>query len=138
MTSIPAANPNGSRRSDTGEIILAFNEMINNRDLEGLAAMMTEDHTFIDSSEEIHAGKDLMVAGWKDFFESYPDYRNHFSFLEIREDRVFVLGHSTCSHQSLDGPAIWTARVEANQVAEWRVYLDTDENRRALELPLDQ
>lgn len=132
-------NPNKLNFNQSGplEIAQVFNEMINNRDLDGLTAMMTEDHTFIDSSEELHAGKELMVAGWKDFFERYPDYKNHFSYLEIREDQVFILGHSTCSYQPLDGPAIWTARVEGDQVAEWRVYLDTVENRRALALPLD-
>jgi ketosteroid isomerase-like protein len=120
------------------EIVLAFNERINNRDLAGLATMMTEDHTFIDSSDEVHAGKERMVAGWKDFFESYPDYQNHFTYLETRGDRVFVLGHSTCSYPPLHGPAIWTARVVGAQIAEWRVYLDTEANRQMLELPLDQ
>jgi ketosteroid isomerase-like protein len=132
-------NPNKLNFNQSGprEIVQVFNEMINNRDLDGLTAMMTEDHTFIDSSEELHTGKELMVAGWKDFFERYPDYKNHFSYLEIREDQIFILGHSTCSYQPLDGPAIWTARVEGDQVAEWRVYLDTVENRRALALPFD-
>lgn len=127
----------GSNLPSPQEIVLAFNEMINSRNLEGLASMMTDDHTFIDSSDEVQAGKKYMVAGWKDFFESYPDYRNHFSFIDTREDQVYILGYSTCSYEPLDGPAIWTARVEGGQVAEWRVYLDTDENRRDLELPLD-
>lgn len=119
------------------DIVLAFNERINSRDLAGLEAMMTEDHTFIDSSNEVHPGKDLMVAGWKEFFESYPDYKNHFTYLENRGDRVYILGHSTCSHKPLDGPAIWTARVVGERVAEWRVYLDTEDNRKILELPTD-
>lgn len=116
-------------------VVQAFNQMINSRDLEGLAAMMTEDHTFIDSSGEVHAGKDLMVAGWREFFENYPDYRNHFAYFETREDRVYILGHSTCSYHPLDGPAIWTARVAKDRIAEWRVYLDTEQNRQALHLP---
>jgi ketosteroid isomerase-like protein len=120
------------------EIILAFNQRINEQDLDGLANMMTKDHTFIDSSNEVHAGKEMMVPGWGEFFESYPDYRNHFESLETRGDEVFILGYSTCSHPPLDGPAIWTARVENGLVAEWRVYLDTEENRRILDLPLDQ
>lgn len=119
-------------------IVMAFNEMINEQDLEGLASMMTEDHTFIDSSDEVHAGKELMVAGWREFFENYPDYRNHFNYYETRGERVFILGHSTCSHAPLDGPAIWTARVAGHRVAEWRVYLDSEQNRQALHLPLDR
>ena len=127
-----------SNQISAQEIVLAFNERINNRDLAGLTAMMTEDHTFIDSSDEVHAGKERMVAGWKDFFESYPDYRNHFTYLETRGDRVYVLGHSTCSHQPLHGPAIWTAQVVENRISEWRVYLDNIDNRKLLGLPIDR
>ena len=115
-------------------IVLEFNHYINTRDIEGLASLMTEDHTFIDSSDEIFAGKDHMVPGWREFFELYPDYRNHFAILESRENQVFVFGHSTCSYKPLDGPAIWTAIIEDGLVAEWRVYLDNEENRKKLKL----
>jgi ketosteroid isomerase-like protein len=120
---------------DPKQIVLLFNMHINNRDIDSLAAMMTEDHTFIDSSDEVHAGKEMMVAGWKDFFEAYPDYRNHFEEVESRGDLVLVIGHSTCSFEALDGPALWTAKVAGELVQEWRVYLDTAENREMLELP---
>jgi ketosteroid isomerase-like protein len=126
-----------SKQASPQAVVLAFNQMINNHNLEGLAAMMTESHTFIDSSDEMYAGKDLMVAGWRDFFEKYPDYRNHFTYLETREDRVYILGHSTCTYEPLDGLAIWTASVEGERIAEWRVYLDTEHNRLELNLPLD-
>ncbi len=118
------------------EVVQRFNDCINKGDLEGLAELMTEDHTFIDSSGEIQAGKLNMVAGWKEFFSSYLDYRNHFTYFETRDERVLILGHSTCSYEPLDGPAIWTARVRGQQISEWRVYLDTQENRQALDLPL--
>jgi hypothetical protein len=69
------------------------------------------------------------------FFLSYPDYVNHFSIVESRNNLVLVIGFSTCSHKPLDGPALWTAKIENNLVAEWRVYLDTPENREKLNLP---
>ena len=115
-------------------VVLQFNECINRRDIDGLAALMSEEHVFIDSSDCVHRGKAFMVAGWTDFFNRYPDYRNHFSILESRGDLVFVSGHSTCAYDPLDGPALWTARVEDGLVAEWRVYLDTIENRKKLGL----
>jgi ketosteroid isomerase-like protein len=115
-------------------VVLEFNQCINNQDIEGLAKLMTDDHTFIDSSDEVHTGKELMVAGWTDFFNKLPDYRNHFSVVESRGDLVLVLGHSTCSYEPLHGPALWTAKVEGNLVQEWRVYLDTEENRKELGL----
>lgn len=115
-------------------IVLQFNEYINNRDLTGLSGLMTEDHQFIDSSDEVHSGKELMLEGWRRFFEQYPDYRNHFSIVESRGNLVLIIGHSTCAFEPLDGPALWTARVENDLVAEWRVYLDAEANRRKLAL----
>jgi len=115
-------------------IVLLFNECINKQDIEGLSELMTEDHVFIDSSDDVHSGKDLMVKGWVDFFNQYPDYQNHFTRIESRGALVLLLGYSTCSHDPLDGPAIWTAKIVNDRVAEWRVYLDTIENRKKLAL----
>ncbi len=122
------------KSNDPASIIRNFNNCINNQDLEGLAALMSADHVFIDSSDDVHNGKELMVAGWKQFFEQYPDYRNHFKQIEARGDLVLITGHSTCAYEALDGPALWTAKVREGQVQEWRVYLDTPENRRRLQL----
>ncbi|TFG15444.1 nuclear transport factor 2 family protein [Candidatus Thorarchaeota archaeon] len=52
---------------------LLFNERINSLDLEGLVGFMTDDHTFIDSTEEAHVGKEKMKEGREDFFSKHPD-----------------------------------------------------------------
>ncbi|MDF1538575.1 MAG: nuclear transport factor 2 family protein [Candidatus Thorarchaeota archaeon] len=116
-------------------VALRFNLMINTRNLDGLSELMTDDHTFIDSSNDVHAGKSEMVPGWKEFFEKYPDYRNIFTWVAVRNDTVLIIGYSTCSEPILDGPALWTAEARNGRLSEWRVYLDTPENRAALELP---
>jgi ketosteroid isomerase-like protein len=113
-------------------IILQFNECINHRDIDGLAALLTEDHTFIDSANASVHGKERVAEAWKGFFAQFPDYQNVFERVESRGQLVAVLGHSTCSEPQLDGPALWTAKVRGEHVAEWRVYTDTPENRRAL------
>lgn len=115
-------------------IVLQFNECINNQDLEGLSDLMSEDHTFIDSEGEIDRGKDTMLKGWRDFFQEFPDYLNHFLIVESRDNLVLITGYSTCSYEPLDGPAIWTAKVENDLLSEWRVYEDTVENRKKLDL----
>ncbi|MDX1417018.1 MAG: nuclear transport factor 2 family protein [Candidatus Promineifilaceae bacterium] len=115
-------------------IALLFNECINNRDIDGLAALMTADHVFIDSSDEVQQGKETMIQGWEDFFAQYPDYRNHFSLIKSEGNLVTISGYSTCSFAPLNGSALWSARVEGNRVAEWRVCLDTPQNRKQLDL----
>ena len=113
-------------------IALKFNEKINQQDLEGLAELMTDDHTFIDIPGEIHKGKAVMKKGWKEFFEKYPDYRNIFTCVTVRNNVVVMVGYSTCSFKQLDGPSIWTAKVHGGRVSEWRVYEDTKLNRQKL------
>jgi ketosteroid isomerase-like protein len=115
--------------------VIAFNEAINRRDLEALAAQMTDDHTFVDSAGSVVAGKDAVVAAWEGFFASFPDYRNIWSEV-ISKDRAFLArGRSVCSNEpALDGPAIWAATVRDGKVSEWRIHEDTPANRRRLGL----
>jgi ketosteroid isomerase-like protein len=100
---------------------LRFNERINERDAEGLAKMMTDDHTFIDSGGNITKGKDAMKKDWSDFFKKYPDYRNTLTCVTVQSDVVVMVGYSTCSNKLLDGPNIWTAKIRGKKVSEWRV-----------------
>jgi hypothetical protein len=115
-------------------IVLQFNECINNQDNEKLSELIAPNYTFIDSSGEVTVGKDLNVKGWMEFFNLFPDYINHFQTLVSKENEVLAIGYSTCSDERLDGPVIWRAKVENDLVTEWRVYLDTPENRKALNL----
>ena len=122
--------------NDLISIALRFNERINARDLTGLGELMTEDHVFIDIPGEVHKGRDMMVPGWFSFFKNYPDYRNNFTHVEVKQNLVIMIGFSECSHEPLDGPAIWTAKIRDGFIAEWRVYDDNKEVR--MELAIDQ
>lgn len=116
------------------DIVLQFNEYINKQNLDGLAALMTDDHTFIDSANNIIHGKEKMLEAWSRFFELFPDYRNIFESFELQNDFIVITGHYICSDKQLNGPALWTARVKDNKVAEWRVYKDTSESRKQLDI----
>lgn len=37
---------------------------------------MTDNHTFIDSDDNVLAGKGKVLKVWKGFFGAFPDYRN--------------------------------------------------------------
>jgi ketosteroid isomerase-like protein len=113
-------------------VALQFNEYINNRDIFGLENLMTANHSFIDSGNNMVLGKDKVLEAWKRFFELFPDYRNEFENVRIQNDFVIITGHSSCSDKRLDGRAIWKIKIEENKIAEWRVYDDTPPNRREL------
>jgi ketosteroid isomerase-like protein len=164
-----------------GEVVEAFNAAINARDIDALAALMTDNHEFIDAESASIRGKEACVAAWRGFFAAFPEYRNTFTRLAAvdaepvtaldhaasadasaegcdagaRADSaaaldaasaaeacgaapdaraVTVEGYSTCSVAALNGPALWSARVVGERVAQWRVYADTPENRAALAL----
>lgn len=119
-------------KNDPRSIALKFNECINARNLTGLAEMMTEDHTFIDIPGEVHESRNTMILGWFNFFKTYPDYRNNFTHITIQGEKVVMIGFSECSYEPLDGPAIWTATIRDELVAEWKIYEDTPENRKRL------
>jgi ketosteroid isomerase-like protein len=114
------------------EIVINFNKSINNRDIDTLADLMTDDHTFIDSTDQSFTGKDKAVDAWRGFFDAFPDYKNHFDTLTEKDELVIVTGRSTCSFKDLDGAALWTAKVRDGKVSEWRVYDDSPKNRARL------
>ena len=105
---------------DVMMVTLRFNEKINQRDLDGLVELMTDDHPFIDNSGEIDKN---MKKGWKEFFANHPDYRNIFTSVTVRNNVAVMVGYSTCSNEpKLNGPSMWTAKVRGGRVSEWRVY----------------
>lgn len=55
------------------ETILAFTDRINAHDVDGLAALMSDDHTFIDAHGNQVSGRERMTAGWHGYFEWFPD-----------------------------------------------------------------
>lgn len=116
------------------KIALQFNTSINKRDLEGLASFMAENHVFIDTEGHAIKGKNACVEAWQGFFQQFPDYKNIFKTVTSRDDLVLIIGYSTCSFEPLNGPALWTAKIQDDKVVEWRVYTDTEENRKALKI----
>ena len=115
---------------DPISIVQSFNECINNQDIDGLSALMAENHQFIDREGTSHGPKSFMMNGWKDFFKMFPNYRNTFDEIYAIENRVVALGFAYWSEKEPYDPVIWTAVIENNLVSEWRVDADTPENRK--------
>jgi ketosteroid isomerase-like protein len=123
------------RADQRRRIVEQFNDCITGADLAGLGALMTDDHRFVDSAGQEWSGRDTCLETWAGFFDAFPGYRNVLAAVDSTGDVVVVTGRSECVEPSLDGPAIWTATVAGDRVAEWRVYDDTAEMRAALGLP---
>ena len=116
------------------EVVLRFNDCINNKDVEGLDELMAEDHSFIDGGNNVFSGKENCLHAWEGFFQMFPDYKNVFKQVTEDDDLVKVEGYSQCSDPILAGPALWTAKIKAGRIYEWRVYEDNAANRKLLKL----
>ncbi|MBT2407462.1 nuclear transport factor 2 family protein [Streptomyces sp. ISL-87] len=107
---------------DPRTVAIRFNDRINAGDLDGLAALMSQDHTFIDTAETAVTGKQACLDAWRGFFAAFPDYRNVFTSVTAQGGLVTALGHSVCAEPSLAGPARWTAVVHDGKVTRWQVH----------------
>ena len=118
----------------SGKPVDDFIAAINSHSLSKLEALMTEDHTFIDAHGNQVRGKTNMLAGWKGYFEWFPDYKIEASKTIADGDTVAVFGKAsgtfrdasakdTKSHWEL--PASWRAIVKGEKIAVWQVYADT-------------
>jgi predicted SnoaL-like aldol condensation-catalyzing enzyme len=116
--------------TDPKLIALQFNEQINAHDIAGLAALMSADHTFIDRADQAVVGKASMLRGWTSFFAQFPHYFNTITRVESQGNLVVLHGYATWDVVDAPDYAIWTARIENDLVAEWRIYADNEENRK--------
>jgi ketosteroid isomerase-like protein len=124
------------RADERRRIVEQFNDCITSADLAGLGVLMTDDHRFVDSAGHEWSGRDTCLETWAGFFDAFPGYRNVLEAVDSTGHVVVVTGRSECVEPSLHGPAIWTATIVGDLVAEWRVYDDTAEVRESLGVPV--
>ena len=119
----------------TKETILAFIDRINAHDVDGLGELMSADHRFIDALGNEVQGREKMIAGWRGYFEWFPDYRIEVGEVLAGEasagEQTFAMfgfaggsfkGNSDASWRI---PAAWKAMVKDGRIALWQVYADT-------------
>lgn len=130
------------------EAVLAFAGRINQHNVDRLAELMCDDHAFVDAHGNQVVGKEKMIAGWRGYFEWFPDY-----FIEVTDvfegqaadgGQTFALcGFAGGSFKgkadaSWRVPAAWKASGKDGRVKLWQVFADTkipfdiiDRNRNA-------
>jgi ketosteroid isomerase-like protein len=112
------------------QTILAFIERINAHDVPGLGELMSDDHTFIDAHGNQVSGKERMIAGWRGYFEWFPDY-----YIEVTDsfeqgENFALFGFAGGTFKNQEGqswrlPAAWKAIVKDGRVSLWQVFADT-------------
>ena len=124
------------------DVVLAFMERINAHDVDGVCALMTEDHVFVDSDGTRVAGREAMRAGWATYLGWFPDYHISREETFAQGDVVAIFGTARGTYAG-DGrqaarppweiPAAWKAVVREGRIAEWRVYANVEAVRRQME-----
>ena len=77
------------------DVVLAFMDRINAADVDGIVALMTDDHIFIDGLGNRVVGKEKMRGGWKYYFSMFPDYRVSHEDVFTDRDTVAVFGSAS-------------------------------------------
>jgi ketosteroid isomerase-like protein len=132
------ANMSGKLPVDT---VLAFLKQINARNIDGLCALMTEDHVFVDGLGNRTEGREAMRKGWVGYFRMFPDYRVSHTDIFSEGDVVATFGTAEGTlaikeelpkenHWSV--PAAWRAVVRDGLIAEWQVYADNQSARKIM------
>jgi len=123
-------------------IVQAFNNAINEGNVELLSGLMTEDHTFVDASGAAHSGIKEMTEGWKVFFSMFPDYKNNFESILQDGQLVVALGTACGTYNGnrglvpenrIEWVAAWKAIVENDKIKLWQVYADWSEATKIIE-----
>lgn len=113
------------------DILQAFIARINAHDVDGLGELMSDDHTFIDAHGNEVRGKEKMIAGWRGYFEWFPDYYIEVTdVFEDSEPTVAMFGFAGGSFKGKQSeswrlPAAWKAMVKDGRVTLWQVFADT-------------
>lgn len=121
--------------------VAAFIDSINRGDLDGLAALMSEDHRMVVPGEELTGGRDAVVDAWRTYFESFPDYLIFRRHMTVEGNRVAVLGTTTGSHlglppeEEMKRSVIWLAEVTDGKLSQWQLAEDTPQRRTDLGVP---
>lgn len=117
-------------------IARVFIDRINAHDVDGLVALMTDVHVFIDAAGASHGPRDAMEVGWREYFSAFPDYLIEIDDVVADGDRVIIAGTASGTHSSTGKSwrisAAWKAVVRDGLVAEWRVWCDVEPMLRSM------
>jgi uncharacterized protein (TIGR02246 family) len=122
----------------------SFVRAINRQDADALAALMAEEHRFIDSLGAVVTGREAMRSGWRGYFSLVPDYTIAIEETLSNGPVVMMLGVAQGTYAAgaqmktenrWSTPAAFRAFIKDGKVVEWRVYADNEPIRRLMAKP---
>lgn len=136
------SKPTMREPSHDAAIIAEFVAAINRRDVATLGNLMTEDHTFIDSSGKRVSGREEVVAGWKAYFAMFPDFAIRADTTLNDKGTFAIFGSVSGTYNGRRGlvaqnritmSAAWKAIVADGKVKLWQVYCDWREGMHIID-----
>jgi len=127
---------------EAADVARAFVDAVNRHSLVDLSNLMSDDHTFIDSSGRIQSGRDALLASWKMYFEWFPDYEIRVEETVSAGGTVAMFGQAAGTYNGKRGtqpenritmPSAWKAKVRNGRLALWQVYADWTEGMKIVE-----
>jgi ketosteroid isomerase-like protein len=115
----------------TEDVVRAFVEAINARDVDRIVALAAEDHQFVDAHGAVVAAEGLRSA-WTGYFQFMPRYGIEVETILCDGETAAVfgsawgsLGGDDAAERAWRRPSAWRACVENGRVKLWQVYVDT-------------
>ena len=107
--------------------ITDFAAAINSHDLEKIAALMSDDHTFIDAHGNEMAGKETMKDGWASYFGLFPDYYIEIEQILSEGDLAVAYGYAGAGQEKKPGKfrRHGGRSSQDGKIKLWQVYADT-------------
>jgi len=122
------------------EIAAAFVEAVNSHAPDRLAALMSEDHVFVDSDGTRLQGRVRLQQVWREYFAMVPDYHILVEEILAQGPTVVLLGEAegtfvregrleAKNHWHV--PAAWRVVVKDDKVEVWQLYVNPEPMGRA-------
>ncbi len=101
-----------------------FVAAVNAHDLDGLAALTTDDFAYIDSWREGIVGRDKVLAAVSVLFAADPAFGIEVERMSFRSPHVLMSGKITSAQWGEGQRAVWRALCEGDRLAEWQSWAE--------------
>jgi predicted enzyme related to lactoylglutathione lyase/ketosteroid isomerase-like protein len=116
------------------QLVYQFIDAVNEHNINAMGHLISPNHSFTDAHNNSITGKDKILAGWKAYFEWFPDYNIDVEKIVGEGDTLALFGFAQGTFHNLKQdntkahwhlPASWKVVVSYDKIDVWQVYADT-------------